>query len=125
MTVSATADFSDLCLCSNGLEDEQAVPNSKACIPLDYTDRSLEDVVQNRQKRSAEESPESWPFYRASRSQDAVKTIHLKSSFTPRLGRRVSGGRKNGANPQHVINLNAGSAFTPRLGRRVQNGAYP
>ncbi|XP_035227283.1 uncharacterized protein LOC118199510 [Stegodyphus dumicola] len=63
------------------------------------------------------------PLLRLSRNRENVKTIHLPSSFTPRLGRKRSE-EKNNPQPaaisgraQHVINMNAGTAFTPRLGR--------
>ncbi|KAF8791120.1 uncharacterized protein LOC129960418 [Argiope bruennichi] len=51
-----------------------------------------------------------------------IKTIHLPSSFTPRLGKKRSSEKSRDndfpmSGKAHVINLNAGSAFTPRLGR--------
>ncbi|XP_054722123.1 uncharacterized protein LOC129231780 [Uloborus diversus] len=70
------------------------------------------------------------PMVRLNRNRDSIKTVHLQSSFTPRLGRKRSEEKipnledtlkvQPGAissRSRHVINLNAGTAFTPRLGR--------
>ncbi|GFU03901.1 uncharacterized protein NPIL_469201 [Nephila pilipes] len=94
---------------------------------------------QNRKKRSLEDNEnlmEDNVEYEMTlvpsllrQSRNNVKTIHLSSSFTPRLGKKRSDeklerSRNNDAfqmsaisGRSHVINLNAGTAFTPRLGR--------
>ncbi|CAL1267144.1 unnamed protein product [Larinioides sclopetarius] len=80
-----------------------------------------ESMIENAVERRENEMAMLPPMLRQSRNN--IKTIHLPSSFTPRLGKKRSSerSRENNDFPMsgkaHVINLNAGTAFTPRLGR--------
>ncbi|GFQ91666.1 uncharacterized protein TNCT_200151 [Trichonephila clavata] len=94
---------------------------------LNRKKRSLEDL-ENLMDDNVEYEMTLYPSLLRQNRND-VKTIHLPSSFTPRLGKKRSDekmdrSRSNDAFPMsaisgrsHVINLNAGNAFTPRLGR--------
>lgn len=124
--ISAAADFPEICQCSNELENDdglQTLDKSVVCIPVYQSDILLDSMTQNRRKRSIGNGAESWDTPRVSRGRQVIKTIHLPSSFTPRLGRRRAGFRgmmmKDGT--KNIVNLRAGSAFTPRLGRQADN----
>ncbi|GFY67348.1 uncharacterized protein TNIN_162781 [Trichonephila inaurata madagascariensis] len=94
---------------------------------LNRKKRSLE-ALENAMDGNVEYEMAFYPSLLRPNRND-VKTIHLPSSFTPRLGKKRSDekmdrSRSNDAfhmgaisGRSHVINLNAGNAFTPRLGR--------
>ena len=81
------------------------------CTLVYSVDKPLEKKVENRLKKSGDESV---PLL--GDAQDLMKTIQLPSSFIPRLGRRRVESRTTSDWPGNVVNMGAGTAFTPRLG---------